>query len=111
MGALKEKITKYGLLGGVFSAIGGLGAFGVCHTICQVLIILLGAIGISVIGMPLAFLQEPRFVAISFGLGGIFFGGALLVYIRHKKGAHLFTAKKLVTDQSGPAGRNCFYHK
>ncbi|MEK7470866.1 MAG: hypothetical protein AAB622_02620 [Patescibacteria group bacterium] len=82
---MKEKINKYGILGGIFSGVGSLGAFGVCHTICQGIIIGLAAIGITIIGMPFAFLQEPWFMILSFGIGGIFLIMAFLTYTRHRK--------------------------
>lgn len=85
MDALKKRIAKFGVLGGVFTALGGLGAFGVCHTICQTIVIVLAAIGITVIGMPLAFLAEPWFIAISFVVGGSFLLAALVVYLRHRR--------------------------
>lgn len=85
MDALKKRIAKFGVLGGVFTALGGLGAFGVCHTICQTLVIILAAIGITAIGMPLAFLAETWFAAISFAVGGVFLLAALVVYLRHRR--------------------------
>lgn len=85
MGALRNRIKKYGLIGGLFAGLGGLGVFGVCHAICQTLIIGLAAVGITIIGMPLAFLQEPWFMAVSFGVGGIFIGLSIWMYLRHKK--------------------------
>lgn len=85
MDALKKRIAKFGILGGVFTAIGGLGAFGVCHTICQTLIVVLAVVGITVIGMPFAFLAEPWFIVISFAVGGVFLLGALVMYLRHKR--------------------------
>lgn len=84
MDALKKRIAKFGVLGGVFTALGGLGAFGVCHTICQTIIIILAAAGITIIGMPLAFLAEPWFIAVSFAVGGVFLLGALVVYLKHR---------------------------
>ncbi len=85
MEPLKTKIAKRGLLGGIFLSLGGLGAFGVCHTICQGLVIVLAAIGITFIGMPLAFLQEPWFTVFSFFTGGIFILLAIFAYLKHKK--------------------------
>lgn len=85
MDALKKRIAKFGILGGVFTTLGGLGAFGVCHTICQTIIVVLAAIGITIIGMPLAFLAEPWFIAISLAVGGVFLLGALVMYLRHRK--------------------------
>lgn len=85
MGALRQRIGKYGLLGSLFVGLGGAGAFGVCHTICQIAIVALAAVGITVIGMPLAFLQEPWFVGLSFGIGGIFLALAYFAYKNHRK--------------------------
>lgn len=84
MDALKRRIARFGILGGVFTFLGGLGAFGVCHTICQTLVVLLAAIGITVIGMPFAFLAEPWFVVVSFAVGGVFLLAALVVWLRHR---------------------------
>lgn len=52
----KTKVT--GIIGGISSAIGIAGLYNVCHTICQVLIAALAIFGITVVGMPLAFLQK-----------------------------------------------------
>ena len=85
MESLKTNIAKKGLLGGIFFSLGGLGAFGVCHTICQGLVIVLAAIGITFISMPLAFLQEPWFITASFTLGSIFILLAVFAYLKHRK--------------------------
>lgn len=85
MESIKKRMAKFGVLGGAFTTLGGLGAFGVCHTICQTLVIILAAIGITIIGMPLAFLAEPWFIVISFGVGGMFLLAALVVFLRHKR--------------------------
>jgi len=54
-----EKITGYtGTLSGAASV---LGSWQVCHTICLGIIALLGMIGITVVGMPLAFLTKFAF--------------------------------------------------
>lgn len=69
-----------GLFGGTS---GGLGAFGaahsVCHYTCQAIVALLALAGISLAGMPLAFLLDPRLVVlfsamglVSAGLGAAF---------------------------------------
>lgn|GEM_PF-3532507 len=69
-----------GIFGGTS---GGLGAFGaahsVCHYTCQVIIGFLALAGISVAGMPFAFLLDPRLVAlfsavglVSAGFGAVF---------------------------------------
>lgn len=59
---------------GIFSGTsGGLGAFGaahsVCHYTCQAIIALLALAGISVTGMPLAFLLDPRLVVLFSAIG------------------------------------------
>ena len=54
-----EKITGYtGTLSGAASV---LGSWQVCHTVCLGIIALLGMIGITVVGMPLAFLTKFAF--------------------------------------------------
>lgn len=52
----KTKVT--GVVGGISSALGIAGLYNVCHTICEVLIAALAVFGITVVGMPLAFLQK-----------------------------------------------------
>lgn len=85
MGTLKERFAKYGILGGLFTGVGGLGSFGVCHTICQAAIVVLAGVGITIIGMPFAFLAEPWFVILSFVVGGVFLVLALTIWLGHKK--------------------------
>ena len=58
---IKERII--GITGSVSGVTSILGSWQVCHNICLGLIVLLGVIGITVIGMPLAFLTK---VAIPF---------------------------------------------
>jgi len=59
-----------GIFGGTS---GGLGAFGaahsVCHYTCQAVIALLALAGISVAGMPLGFLLDPRLVVLFSAVG------------------------------------------
>jgi len=59
-----------GIFGG---ASGGLGAFGaahsVCHHTCQAVIALLALAGVSLAGMPLGFLLDPRLVVLFSALG------------------------------------------
>lgn len=59
-----------GIFGGTSS---GLGAFGaahsVCHYTCQAVIALLAVAGISVAGMPLGFLLDPRLVVLFSAIG------------------------------------------
>ncbi len=82
---IKAKVTGLGAVGGIFGSIGALGAFGVCHTICQATIAFLATFGITVIGMPLAFLQEPIFY-IPFAIIGVAsLSGSVYLYIRHRK--------------------------
>ncbi len=47
-----------GILGGLSSGLGFAGLHNVCHTLCQGIIISLAIFGITVVGMPLAFLQD-----------------------------------------------------
>lgn len=59
-----------GIFGGTSS---GLGAFGaahsVCHYTCQAIIALLALAGISVAGMPLGFLLDPRLIVLFSAIG------------------------------------------
>ena len=59
-----------GIFGGTSS---GLGAFGaahsVCHYTCQAIIALLAVAGISIAGMPLGFLLDPRLVVLFSAMG------------------------------------------
>ncbi len=52
----KEKIMS--TASGVSGAASIMGSWQVCHTVCMSLVALLSAVGISVAGMPLAFLQK-----------------------------------------------------
>lgn len=79
---LKKRILGFGIIGGFFTTLGGIGAFGVCHTICQGIIIALAALGITFIGMPLAFLADPKFIVFFFLVGFSFFGMAFYFWRR-----------------------------
>ena len=61
MKIIKEKII--GATGSVSGAASVLGSWQICHNVCLGIIALLGVLGITVIGMPLAFLTK---VAIPF---------------------------------------------
>ncbi len=71
-----DKMKATGIIGSFSSILGVAGLYNVCHTICQVLIAVLAIIGITVTGMPLAFLQNYRLpfsilglLSSSFGMG------------------------------------------
>ncbi len=51
----EERISSAGSI--VSSILSFLGGYQVCHSVCLVIVSLLSAIGIIVVGMPLAFLQ------------------------------------------------------
>lgn len=76
-----------GIFGGTSS---GLGAFGaahsVCHYTCQAIVALLAFAGISVAGMPLGFLVDPRLVVVfsAMGLVSAALGAALQWRMRMK---------------------------
>lgn len=53
---IKEKIV--GATGSVSGAASILGSWQICHNVCLGIIVLLGVLGITVVGMPLAFLTK-----------------------------------------------------
>ena len=53
---LKERIV--GITGSISGVASVMGSWQVCHSVCLAIVALLGIIGISVAGMPLAFLTE-----------------------------------------------------
>ncbi len=70
-------------------ASGGLGAFGtlhnVCHYTCQILVTGLGLVGISLAGLPLAFLEDPRLILLFGGLGVLSLSASLGFHLRTKR--------------------------
>lgn len=98
-----------GIFGGTSS---GLGAFGaahsVCHYTCQAVIALLALAGISVAGMPLAFLLDPRLVVL-FSAMGLFSAGLGAAFqwrmrMRFDRKFALFTALAVVSAISLASG-------
>lgn len=71
------------VFGGTSSGLGALGA--ACHYSCQAIVALLAIAGISVAGMPLAFLAEPRLVILfsALGLASVAFG--IWLHLRMKR--------------------------
>ena len=59
-----------GVSGGLVTGVGAAGAFGTCHALCTAAIAGLAAVGITITGMPLMFLQNPLFY-VPFSLLGI----------------------------------------
>lgn len=82
---IKAKIIGFGAVGGIFTGVGALGAFGVCHSICQATIAFLAIFGITIIGMPLAFLQKPVFYIPFAAIGIASLSGSVYLYVKHKK--------------------------
>lgn len=77
---IKEKII--GVSGGLSGVLSFLGGYQVCHNVCLGIIVLLSIIGITVVGMPLLFLQT---VAIPFWIAAVLLLGITLVfYFRNK---------------------------
>lgn len=74
-----------GILGG---ASGGLGTFGalhnVCHYTCQILVAGLGIAGITLTGLPLAFLEDPKLIVLFGGMGIVSLGVSMTLHIRGK---------------------------
>lgn len=69
-------------------ASGGAGTFGalhnVCHYTCAVVVAGLALAGITLTGLPLAFLQEPKLIVLFSGMGIISLGGSMFFHIRAK---------------------------
>ncbi len=82
---IKARVIALGAFGGVLGGVGALGAFGVCHSICVAAIGLLALFGITVIGMPFAFLQEPVFYIPFFVVGLASIAGSIYLYIKHRR--------------------------
>ncbi|MGH8721500.1 MAG: hypothetical protein ACREU4_05925, partial [Burkholderiales bacterium] len=91
LGATAPRLGSGPKLLGIFGGTsGGLGAFGaahsVCHYTCQAVIGLLALAGISVAGMPFAFLLDPRLVALFSAVGLVSAGlGAAIQWRRRMK--------------------------
>jgi len=82
---IKAKVAALATLGSAFIGIGALGAFGVCHTICEVAIAALAVFGITVIGMPFAFLQDPKFYVPFLVVGVASIAGSVYLYIHNRR--------------------------
>ena len=65
-----KKIAAFAGAGGLIGGAGALGAFGACHTICMAVIAGLAVLGITVIGMPFLFMENPAFY-IPFSVVGV----------------------------------------
>lgn len=82
--SFRERIS--GILG---VASGGAGTFGtlhnVCHYTCEVIIAGLALAGITLTGLPLAFLQEPKLIVLFSGMGIISLGVSMFLHIRTKR--------------------------
>jgi len=81
----KSRLSKESLLGYSGTVSGGasiLGSYTICHQVCLGLIALLSVVGITVVGMPLAFLS--KYTMFLWGLGAAMLGiTALLFYFNH----------------------------
>ena len=70
-------------------ASGGLGTFGAlhnaCHYTCQILVTGLGLVGITLTGLPLAFLEDSRLVMLFGGLGVLSLGASLGFHVRARR--------------------------
>ncbi len=76
----KEKMAA--VTGSVSGATSILGSWQVCHNVCLGIIALLGILGITLIGMPLAFLQDIALPL--WGVALIFLAITILLYFRKK---------------------------
>jgi hypothetical protein len=77
-------------------ASGGAGTFGtlhnVCHYTCEVIVAGLALAGITLTGLPLAFLQDPKLIVLFSGMGVISLGVSMFLHIEAKR---LLVATKL----------------
>ena len=74
----KIKVEKgTSLLSGLSGGLSFLGGYQVCHSICLGLITLLSLVGITIVGMPLLFLQK---VAIPFWIAAVFLLAVTLIF-------------------------------
>lgn len=78
--ALKERILSY--TGNISGGASIISSYTLCHQICLGLIALLSVIGISVAGMPLAFLS--RYTFFFWGLGAAILGVTSILFYYHK---------------------------
>ncbi|MGH8057788.1 MAG: hypothetical protein ACREOH_11220, partial [Candidatus Entotheonellia bacterium] len=74
------------LFGGAF---GGLGTFGalhnVCHYTCQIVVAGLGVVGITLTGLPLAFLEDPKLIVLFGGMGAVSLGVSMTLHLKAKR--------------------------
>ncbi|MBI4148010.1 hypothetical protein HY490_01845 [Candidatus Woesearchaeota archaeon] len=64
---LKERIV--GTAGSISGIAGILGSYQICHTVCLGIVALLGVLGVTIVGMPLAFLTN---LAVPFWMLAVF---------------------------------------
>lgn len=68
---------------------GGLGTFGalhnVCHWTCQVLVVSLGILGITLAGLPLAFLEDPKLIVLFGSMGTVSLGVSMGLHLKAKR--------------------------
>ena len=76
----KEKVSTWSSI--VSSFISFLGGYQVCHSVCLAIVSVLSLIGITIVGMPLLFLQK---VAIPFWIAAVVLLGITLFFYFRKK--------------------------
>lgn len=74
MKKIKNKATPLGIFGTASSSLGIVGLHNVCHVACEGLIAFLAILGITLVGMPLAFLQDYSLFLSAMGLVSAIFG-------------------------------------
>lgn len=79
-----------GRIAAMFGGIsGGLGTFGalhnVCHWTCQVLVAGLGIFGITLAGLPLAFLEDPKLIVLFGSMGTVSLGVSMGLHLKAKR--------------------------
>jgi hypothetical protein len=79
-----------GRLAATFGGVsGGLGAFGalhnICHYTCQLVVTGLALAGITLTGLPLAFLEDPRLIVLFGGMGTVSLGASMALHVRTKR--------------------------
>ena len=82
----KNKERVIGKTGSAVSSLSGvlsfLGGYQVCHSICLAIVSILSLIGITIVGMPLLFLQK---VAVPFWIAAVVLLGITLFFYFRKK--------------------------
>lgn len=75
-----------GIFGGVSGGIATFGALhNVCHYTCQIVVAGLGIAGITLTGLPLAFLEDPKLIVLFAGMGVVSLGLSMTLHSKAKR--------------------------